>query len=386
MNYLIQKDTNIPAYIQIYRKLVNDILMNNYPSGSRLPSKRTLAEEAGVSVITVQHAMELLADEGYVEAVERSGYFVIYDNKDFNTFEPALFAENDFKNEESRGQETNAPLANQTLDHFERFPFSVLSKTMRKVILNYGERIIARSPVKGAPELIDEICAYLGRSRGMHILPEQVVIGSGAEYLYGLIAQLLGRDKVFATEDPGYAKIRKVYESFGIKCRMLKLKAEGISSESLGKTDANVLHVTPFHSYPSGITIGISKKHEYLRWAEMRGGMIIEDNYDSELTVSKKPEDSLFSMTKKNNVIYLNTFSKTIAPSMRIGYMILPEPLVKSYDEKLGFYACTVPLFEQYVIAALLRNGDFERHINRVRRQRRRRMAEEPQNQKNGQM
>ena len=132
-----------------------------------------------------------------------------------------------------------------------------------------------------------------------------------------------------------------------------------------------MLHVTPFHSYPSGITIGISQKREYLYWAAQRDSVIVEDNYDSELTVSSKPEDSLFSLTKEGSVIYMNTFSKTIAPSVRIGYMVLPEKLVDAFEEKLGFYSCPVPLFEQYVLAELLKSGDYERHINRVRRKRR---------------
>ena len=152
---------------------------------------------------------------------------------------------------------------------------------------------------------------------------------------------------------------------------MLELGHNGINTSELGNTEATVLHITPFNSFPSGITASVSKRQEYLRWAEKRNGYIIEDNYDSELTVSKKNEDTVFSLTKKENVIYLNTFSQTIAPSMRIGYMVLPKGLVEEFERKLGFYSCTVPVFEQYVLAELINNGDFERHINRVRRARR---------------
>ena len=158
----------------------------------------------------------------------------------------------------------------------------------------------------------------------------------------------------------------------GIRCEMLPMSEGGISSSALGKTKAKVLHVTPFNSYPSGITAGISKKNEYLRWAGKRDAIVIEDNYDSELTVSRKAEVPLFSMDKEGCVIYINTFSKTLAPSMRMGYMILPENMVGEFTDKLGFYSCPVPVFDQYVIAELLRNGDFERHINRERRKRRR--------------
>ena len=196
-------------------------------------------------------------------------------------------------------------------------------------------------------------------------------LGAGAEYLYGLIAQLFDKGTRFAIENPSYDKIRKVYNSLGITCDMLTLGSDGIDSKELKETTANVLHTTPFNSFPSGISITSSKKHELLRWAALRNGYIVEDNYDSEMTVSSKAEDSLFAMSDKENVIYVNTFSKTIAPSMRIGYMILPEKLLDTYNEKLGFYSCTVPVFDQYVLAELLHSGDFERHINRVRRKKR---------------
>jgi len=152
---------------------------------------------------------------------------------------------------------------------------------------------------------------------------------------------------------------------------MLKMGQNGIRTSELERTDASILHVTPFNSFPSGITASVSKRYEYLRWAEKRSGYIIEDNYASELTVSKKNEDTVFSLAKNENVIYLNTFSETIAPSMRIGYMVLPEHLVQNFEDKLGFYSCTVPVFEQLVLAELINNGDFERHINRVRRAKR---------------
>ena len=251
----------------------------------------------------------------------------------------------------------------------------MLARTMRKVLLDYEEQILVKSPNHGCEELRAEICSYLGRSRGIQIHPRQVIIGSGAEYLYGLVAQFFGAGCIFGIENPSYEKIRKVYESMGIVCDPLTLSADGILSSELTRTKASVLHVTPFNSYPSGITIGISQKREYLYWAKQHNAVIVEDNYDSELTVSSKPESPLFSIADGVNVIYMNTFSKTIAPSVRIGYMILPETLVDAFEHKLGFYSCPVPLFEQYVLSELLRSGDYERHINRVRRKRRRELG-----------
>ncbi len=357
MNVQIDNNTQEPAYIQLYRHLARDIAAGVYPPDTKLPSKRTIAAEVGVSVITVEHALALLCEEGYVEARERSGYFVIYHETDVLV---------------SAEKVAIPPDVESPAHEIGEFPFSVLAKTMRKVLLDYGDGILVKSPNHGCEMLRNEICRYLARSRGITVRPAQVMIGSGAEYLYGLIAQLIGKEHIFAIEHPCYNKIPKVYSAMGIRCDALSLTPEGISSGELERTEATVLHVTPFNSFPSGISVGISKKLEYLRWAKERGGILIEDNYDSEMTVSKKAEDTLFSLADGTDVIYINTFSKTIAPSMRIGYLLLPETMTEAFNEKLGFYSCTVPLFEQYVLAELLRNGDFERHINRIRRKKRR--------------
>ena len=364
MNYQIQAHSSIPAYVQLYRLLAGDIVSGSYHYGSRLPSKRTIAAETGVSVITVEHALELLSDEGYVQSRARSGYYVIYRRADFHSRENLRQPDHVIENRPSR-------VVPET-DPGEVFPYSVFARTIRKVLQDYGESIMMRSPGQGSMQLRIEICSYLARSHGIQVKPGQVVIGAGAEYLYSLLPQLLGRERVFALEEPSYNKIRKVYESSGVRCEMLPIGQDGIAWEQLKRSKAGALHVTPFHSYPSGVTISISKKHEYLQWAASRNGIIIEDNYDSELTVSKKEEDTLFSLAEGVDVIYINTFSKTISSSMRVGYLLLPEHLAETFDKKLGFYSCTVPLLEQYTIAQLLRSGDFERHINRVRRARRR--------------
>lgn len=378
MNYEIDKNSKIPAYLQLYRLLAADIVSGAYGFSDRLPSKRTICAETGVSVITAEHALELLCEEGYIEARPRSGYYAAYRRSDRgsqskNPNETGVESEPQQYPDLAAADPAQSPSSGS-------FPFSVLAKSMRKVLLDYGDRILVKSPNAGCMELRSQICAYLARSRGIQVKASQVIIGSGAEYLYGLIVQLLEPERVFALEEPSYVKIRSVYESMGICCDMLPLTSDGLLAEALSGTTAKVLHVTPFHSYPSGISVSISKKHEYLNWAEKRQGIIIEDNYDSELTVSRKAEESLFSMAIKDdpraNVIYVNTFSKTIAPSVRVGYMILPDTMTDLFYAKLGFYSCTVPLFEQYVLADLLKNGDFERHINRIRRKRRKELQE----------
>ena len=355
MKYRIEKDSPQSAYLQLYHQLRGDIVSGVYPNGKKLPSKRLLAEQTGVSVITVEHAYAILCDEGYLEPRERSGYFVSYSAADcFPVAEPDSVRQ--------------LPSARDLADDF---PFSVLAKTMRRVLSEYGESILVKSPNNGCTELRKAIAAYLARCRGINVAPSQIVIGSGAEYLYGLIVQLLGRERVFALENPSYEKIRRVYLANGVTCDMLRLSGDGIRTSELARTDASVLHVTPFHSFPSGITASAGKRSEYIRWAHSRGGYIVEDDFDSEFTLSSKAEDTLFSLEPKRSVLYLNTFSKTIAPSMRLGYMVLPESLTDAFEQSVGFYSCTVPVFEQYVLAELLSNGDFERHINRVRRRRR---------------
>ncbi len=357
MKYKIQKNS-IPRYLQLYKQLRDDIIDLVYPYGSKMPSKRLLTEELGISVITVEHSYNLLIEEGYIEPKERSGYFVIYKENDFissseNTFNPKTIIKpnsNKFK---------------------PSFPFTVLSKAIRKVLLDYGETVLKKCDNKGVSSFRKSICGYLKRTVGINVEPSQVIIGAGAEYLYGLAIQLLGKDKVYALEDPSYEIIEKVYNSNAIKYELLPLAQNGIDSKSLLNSKANVLHVTPYNSFPSFITADASKRREYINWAKNKNGYIIEDNYDSELTISKKHEETLFSLSNDDNVIYINTFSHTVSPAIRVGYMILSKSLLLKFNKTLSFYSCTVPVFEQYLLKELIDSGEFERHINRIRRQKR---------------
>jgi len=361
MKYSINSNSKESGYMQLYSQLRQDIVNLVYKHGDKLPSKRLLADETRTSVITVEHAYGILCDEGYVESRERRGYFVAYKKDDLV---PVADTEDIYP----------VDLSHASYHSQEDFPFSVFAKTMRNVISKYSERILLKSPNQGCFELRQAISDYLARGKGITVTPECIVIGSGAEYLYGLIVQLLGRDKLYALEYPSYEKINLVYAANDAKCDFLTLGKNGILTSELEKTKATVLHITPFRSFPSGITANASKRNEYIRWAKERDGYIIEDDFDSEFTVSKKTEDTVFSLDSNNRVIYVNTFTKTIAPSMRIGYMVLPAELVAPFNEKIGFYSCPVPAFEQYVLAEFINNGDFERHINRVRRKRRQEM------------
>lgn len=359
MKYNIIKENKAPIYLQLYRQIREDIINQIYPYNTKLPSKRLLAEELGISTVTIERAYALLCDEGYIEAKERSGYIVIFRQSDGFSISDEHYKVN---------------LKYHVNRNFLDFPLSVFSKTMRKVITDYKEILFEKSPNYGVYELRKAIQLYLVRNRGIDVAVEQIIIGSGSEYLYRLIIDLLGRQLTYAIEAPSYNKIEQVYSASEIKYESLPLTKYGIESRSLEKTKADVLHTTPYRSFPSGVTATASKRYEYIRWSKKNNRYIIEDDFESEFSVSTKPIETLFSLSDSDNVIYLNTFSKTISPSLRIAYMVIPKHLLDVFDKKLGFYSCTVSTFMQYVLAELINNGDYERQINRVRRNKRKEM------------
>ena len=350
MNYSIEKHSGESAYLQLFRQLRADIVSGLLPTGTKLPSKRSFAEELGISVITVEHALALLCDEGYVLSRPRSGFYVCFGGA---AAPPAPRA----RLEDMSVREGAPP----------DFPFSLWAKTMRAVLSDYDRRILDRCPSKGCYDLRLALSAWLGRSRGLSVSPEQIVVGSGAEYLYGLIVQLLGRERPFALEDPCYGQIRRVYEANGARCLALPMGEDGIESAALAGCEAGVLHVTPYHSYPSGVTASAAKRHEYALWAQSRDAFIVEDDYDAEFASLRRRIETICSLAPER-VLYVNTFSKILAPSMRTGFLVLPEALLPRYREKLGFYSCTVPVFDQLVLAEFISQGHLERYINRRKR------------------
>ena len=341
-------------YLKIYAKLRDAIVSGGYAFGARLPSKRSVATETGTSLVTVEHAYRLLCDEGYAEARERSGFFAAY--RTDVTAPRARYAE--------------PVVARVKTDHHRlppRFPFTVFARTLRSVITRYGERLLIKSPNMGAVELRGAIVAYLNRTKGLRVTASQVVIGSGAEYLYGLLAQMF-RGETIGIEDPSYAKIGAVYAAHGVRTKPLGLGAHGILDTELRRLRSRLLHVTPYRSYPTGVTADASKRQAYVNWARTRGGLLIEDDFDSEFSPSRGGAETLFALDGGKRVIYLNTFSKSIAPALRIGYMVLPKDLLTRYVKTVGFYSCTVPVFDQLFLADFINSGAFERHLNRLRR------------------
>lgn len=360
LTYVFEKGKKTPLYQQLYQKIKEDITTGRITAGSKLPSKRTLSEHLGISKVTVEAAYAQLIAEGYVYSKEKKGYYA-------ERVSVVPVAEN--KTESAPDEERfEADLKSNGVS-LDYFPFSVWSKLMREVTLNYSKELMAPVPYNGAFCLREAICGYLAENRGMRVLPSQVVIGAGTEYLYGLIIQLLGFDKRFAIENPSYSRIAQVYRAHGVECLYVDMDSEGVNVESLEKSDAEVIHISPAHHFPTGILTTQKRRFEILEWAaNCPSRYIIEDEYDSEFRFNGKPLSPMQSSDVNNKVIYINTFSKTIAPSIRISYMILPLPLAEKYKKQLGFYSCTVAAFEQYTLAKFISDGYFERHIRRMKR------------------
>ncbi len=347
-------------YLKVYEQVKEDIINGRYPVGTKLPSKRVMAEAMDMSVITIEHAYELLSEEGYIVPREKSGYFVSFDDSDIYIGVEKSSYDTRYKSFKKTGAKSN--------NNEPVFSYSIYAKTVRKVLSEYDDYIMQKSPKNGLYELRNAIAEYLLRSRRLKVIPDQIVIGAGAEYLYGLIVQTFGRDIAYGVESPSYQKIAKVYAAGGARLTMLTLGKDGIESDELWNSNVKLLHITPYRSFPSGVTASASKKREYLKWSRKNEGYIIEDDFESEFTPSRKPEETIFSLDEEGRVIYVNTFTRTIGSYVRCAYMVLPTGLIDTFNEKTGFYECPVPTLDQLVIASLMDSGDFERHINKVRR------------------
>ena len=364
LTYTLEKQKRESLYEQLYRFIREDILSGRLHSGERLPSKRTLAQHLEVSTITVKNAYEQLQAEGYIHARQRCGYFVSEVERPPESRQTARPAQAG----REREQGWFLDFASGTMDP-AYFPFTVWARLMRQTLLEQDKQLLRAAPYNGAAELRRAIAGYLQQFRGMQVDPEQIIVGAGTELLYHLLIQLLGRDKCYAVEDPGYSKIAAIYESNQVQVQYVGIDEAGLSAAQLRRHLAQVVHISPTHHYPTGTVMPIGRRQELLRWAaEQPERYILEDDYDSEFRFVGRPIPTLFSVDESGRVIYLNTFSKTIAPSIRISYMVLPHRLLAAFREKLGFYASTVSGFEQYTLARFMAEGYYEKHLNRMRK------------------
>lgn len=362
LTYSLQKGGAKPLYAQLYESIRDDIAAGRLSAGERLPSRRALAAHLGISLATVDSAYAQLEAEGYLHARARSGFTVCAIGPP-----PAALPAPQPPVPPEAAQMPLLPLSGGGAD--SAFPFSVWAKTVREVMSSRGQALLRPADNRGVPELREAIAGHLRHARGLSVSPEQILVGAGNEYLYGLIVQLLGRGALYAVEDPCHRQIARVYAAQGAQLCPLPLDGEGLRLDALRRCGAQIAHISPAHHFPTGIVMPIRRRNEMLHWANAAPGRhIVEDDYDSELRHSGQPLPPLFSLDAGGRVIYVSTFSQTLAPSLRVAYLCLPPSLLAEYRERLGFYACTVPSLEQYALARFIASGDYERHLNRLRK------------------
>ena len=362
LTYDMENRDGLARYDYLYRCIKEDILKGRLTAGEKLPSKRGLAEHLHVAVVTVENAYAQLAAEGYLDAREKRGYFV-------NPVEaagpepPPTMPEKPPRT----GRQWLLDLKGGG-SGTEGFPFSVWARLMRQVLTEEGRELLSALPHNGAAPLREAIARHLCRFRGISVKPEQIVVGAGTEYLYNLLVQLLGRERVYGVEDPGYSKAARIYRLSGAETRPVRVDEGGTPPGAVEAAGVQVLHISPNHQFPTGAVTPIARRQSLLRWAAgEEGRYIIEDDYDSEFRFTGRPIPTLQSIDRAGRVIYMNTFSRSLAPSLRISYMVLPEGLLEGYRRRLGFYSCTVAAMEQHTLARFLDGGYFDAHVNRMR-------------------
>lgn len=363
LTYDFSKRENLSKYEYLYQCLRKDIMSGKIAEGEKMPSKRQLAEANGISIRTVMNAYDQLMMEGYLTAKQRSGYYV-----DSN-FSPAIRYQN-IPIPDVAPEKKEEWLADFTVNTivYDKFPFSAWTKVLKQVLADYHVHIMRRGDFLGSKELRAAISKYLYKNRGMRVSPDCIVIGTGIEYLYSKLIHLLPETAVYAVENPGYRKIRRVYNSVGVNWISLDMDKNGVRMSSLKKSGATVVHVSPEHQYPLGTVMSARRRQELLMWAEdSPDHYIIEDDYDCEFRYRGHPIPALYGMDNSNRVIYMNTFSKTLSPAIRISYMVLPEKLLEQYVNSANFFSNTSSNLEQHTLARFISQGYFERHLNRMR-------------------
>lgn len=362
-NYDITQCGKLPIYEYLYRCMRRDILSGKLPREEKLLSKRALARKLNVSIITVENAYAQLNAEGYIVARQRSGYYV-------SSLEPCAAPKTRPPAAPPR-RKAEVPqkyLLDMKTNRVNTawFPYSVWAKLQRQELSQSFQYMKEAGPFNGEEVLRRAIAEYLCRARDISVSTDQIVIGAGTEYLYNVLIQLLGHDMVYAVEDPGYYKEACIYRKNGVKYCYVSIDGSGLSVSGLERSGASVAHITASHHYPTGIVMPIGRRQELLRWAGAADGRyIIEDDYDSEFRYVGIPIQPLFNIDRNEKVIYLNSFTMTISPALRISYMILPPHLAAGYRREMSFYSCSVPRINQLILARFLSEGYFEKYLSR---------------------
>lgn len=350
-------------YEQIYQYIKTEITSGKYIYNTKLPSKRQLSAHLHCSLNTVQAAYDQLIAEGYITSKPKSGYYVCKLDGIINIkTEPAIAVK---------------PTGSEFKYHYDfsyhgvdldSFPFPTWRRIAKNVINEYDQDLLKAGNPQGDANLRYSIADYLHNSRGVNCSPDQIIISSGTEFLFLLLIQIFNNEKVFAIENPGYEKLNMVFKSNRAEFRTIPLDEHGMTADELYKSDADIACVTPSHQFPTGVIMPINRRLQLLNWAnEKAGRYIIEDDYDSEFKYSGRPIPSMQGIDRREKVIYIGAFSKSLSPAIRISYIVLPEYLMKIYRDKLSFYICPVPVMEQKVLYQFINEGYFERHLNRMR-------------------
>ncbi len=352
-----------PLYEQIYQYIREQIRGERIQAGTRLPSTRKLAEHLGVSRSTTQLAYDQLVAEGYLEAEPCRGYFAAK-LETLHHPEPGPLRERKQKKEEAPSFLVDFSPRGIDLEHF---PYALWRRLSRESLSGGNRELFSAGESKGDVVLRQAVCDYLYGARGVRCRPEQLVVGAGNEYLLMLLHQILGH-QVIAMETPTYLQAFLTFERLGHRVVPVPMDGSGMKREELSASGAKIAYVMPSHQFPTGIVMPIRRRMELLSWAaEEEGRYLIEDDYDSEFRYRGKPIPSLQSADVKGRVIYLGSFSRAVAPAIRVSYMMLPEPLWALYEKNCSFYASTVSRIDQRILARFLGEGHYERHLNRMR-------------------
>lgn len=359
----LDSKSNVPQYIQLYNFIKVEIQGGKLEANSKLPSKRKLSKHLGVSQNTIEAAYEQLKAEGYIISIPKKGYFV----SKLQGVVKINNAREDKKEKSKLKKQYKYEFYSSRVD-LESFPYSIWRKINKDIINEENKDLLQIGHSQGDIDLRESILNYLKFSRGVNASVDNLVIGSGSEYLIQVLINIIGRDKTYGIENPGYYKIRKILKLNGIDSKAIPIDEQGIKIENLNINNVEVVHITPSHQFPTGVIMPVNRRLNLLNWAEeKKGRYIIEDDYDSEFRFEGKPIPALQSLDSKGKIIYLGTFSKCFFPSIRIAYMILPDELMKIYKKDFSFLACTVSRFSQQALLKFINEGYFERHLNRMR-------------------
>lgn len=360
----LNRSHDIPLYEQLYRHIKQEIIKGKIAYRTKLPSKRKLAEHLKVSQNTVEYAYEQLVAEGFLEAVPRKGFFVMA-KEELEYIQPEPDVQNPPQNDHDNVKYHFHPSWIDT----DNFPMDLWRRIARNIMTKENQNLLLLGESQGEYELRREIAEYLYHARGVNCTPENIVIGAGSEFLLQQIIHLFGEKTVYGVEDPGYHVISRLLHKHANQVYPLEVDGEGVKVSSFGELAIDVVYVTPSHHFPFGSVLPVNRRVKLLNWAQsVPGRYIIEDDYDSEFRYSGKTIPSLQSMDKSGKVIYLGSFSKSLIPSLRISYMVLPNELLERYKEELSFYHCSVSRLDQHILSSFMREGHFEKHLNRMRK------------------